>query len=260
MEAAQQHRTFKIIVAGASGVGKSCFIRRRRSGEFEARYIATMGAEVYPLAFHTTHGLITFKMWDLAGDPKFAGLGDGYYAGADGLLVFYDLTSPGTLVTACDILDAHLGGGGMPFARRAAVLCGAKQDRTGGAAATMKPYPKVPYFEVSARSCYNYEKPFLSLARQLTGDPELDFVDAPALVPPTVSVGPACPAGGREVPFNLQTVNLDFQLDADSSYDGLGEPLREALEELLVEAGLAGYGADVRVAVNFKRRERAQTL
>ncbi|KAJ7774977.1 hypothetical protein B0H16DRAFT_81788 [Mycena metata] len=32
------------------------------------------------------------------------------------------------------------------------------------------------YYELSVKSAYNLEKPFLSLARQLLGEPTLDFL------------------------------------------------------------------------------------
>ena len=35
------------------------------------------------------------------------------------------------------------------------------------------------YFDVSAKSGYNHGKPFLYLARELTGDPSLVFVEVP---------------------------------------------------------------------------------
>mmetsp|Transcript_22294 Transcript_22294/g.62611 ORF Transcript_22294/g.62611 Transcript_22294/m.62611 type:complete len:153 (-) Transcript_22294:179-637(-) len=41
------------------------------------------------------------------------------------------------------------------------------------------------YYDISVRSNYNFEKPFLLLARRLTNNPNLEFVPAPALVPPT---------------------------------------------------------------------------
>jgi len=47
------------------------------------------------------------------------------------------------------------------------------------------------YFEISAKSNYNFEKPFLWLARKLVGNPALDFVDAPALAPPEVVIDAA---------------------------------------------------------------------
>lgn len=44
------------------------------------------------------------------------------------------------------------------------------------------------YYEISAKSNYQFEKPFLYLARKLTGDPQLHFVESPALAPPEVRI------------------------------------------------------------------------
>jgi GTP-binding nuclear protein Ran len=44
------------------------------------------------------------------------------------------------------------------------------------------------YYDISAKSNYNFEKPFLWLARKLVGNAQLDFVAAPALAPPEVHV------------------------------------------------------------------------
>ncbi|XP_070071178.1 GTP-binding nuclear protein Ran-like isoform X2 [Drosophila takahashii] len=42
------------------------------------------------------------------------------------------------------------------------------------------------YYDISAESNYNFEKPFLWMARKLIGDPNLEFVAMPALLPPEV--------------------------------------------------------------------------
>ena len=47
------------------------------------------------------------------------------------------------------------------------------------------------YYDISAKSNYNFEKPFLWLARKLIGDPNLEFVATPALQPPEVVMDPA---------------------------------------------------------------------
>lgn len=47
------------------------------------------------------------------------------------------------------------------------------------------------YYDISAKSNYNFEKPFLWLARKLVGDPNLAFVESPALAPPEITVDPA---------------------------------------------------------------------
>jgi len=55
--------TLKCLLVGDGGVGKTTFIKRHLTGEFEKQYVATMGAEVHPLVFHTTRGLVKFNVW-----------------------------------------------------------------------------------------------------------------------------------------------------------------------------------------------------
>lgn len=52
--------------------------RRHLTGEFEKKYVATVGAEVHPMDFTTNRGKIVFNVWDTAGQEKYAGLRDGY--------------------------------------------------------------------------------------------------------------------------------------------------------------------------------------
>ncbi len=74
------------------------------------------------------------------------------------------------------------------------VLCGNKMDIK-----NPKVKPKtivfhrkknLQYYDISAKSNYNFEKPFLWLARKLIGDPNLEFVAMPALAPPEVQMDP----------------------------------------------------------------------
>ena len=69
---------FKLVFVGDGGVGKTTFVKRHITGEFERRYIATVGVEVHPMIFHTNHGPIRFNVWDTAGQEKLSGLRDGY--------------------------------------------------------------------------------------------------------------------------------------------------------------------------------------
>jgi GTP-binding nuclear protein Ran len=71
--------TFKCVLVGDGGTGKTTFVKRHVTGEFEKKYVATLGVEVRPLEFNTTRGLIRFNVWDTAGQEKFGGLRDGYY-------------------------------------------------------------------------------------------------------------------------------------------------------------------------------------
>ena len=72
------------------------------------------------------------------------------------------------------------------------VLCGNKVDvkdrKVKAKTITFHRKKNLQYFDISAKSNYNFEKPFLWLARKLGGNPALEFVASPALEPPTVEV------------------------------------------------------------------------
>lgn len=72
------------------------------------------------------------------------------------------------------------------------VLCGNKVDvknrQVEAKQVTFQRKKNLQYYEISAKSNYNFEKPFLYLARKLAGDPNLHFVESPALAPPEVHI------------------------------------------------------------------------
>ncbi|KAF8406978.1 hypothetical protein HHK36_006099 [Tetracentron sinense] len=71
--------SFKLVIVGDGGTGKTTFVKRHLTGEFEKKYEPTIGVEVHPLDFFTNCGKIRFYCWDTAGQEKFGGLRDGYY-------------------------------------------------------------------------------------------------------------------------------------------------------------------------------------
>lgn len=64
------------------------------------------------------------------------------------------------------------------------------------------------YYDISAKSNYNFEKPFLWLTRKLVGDPNLEFVAMPALAPPEVSMDPSL-AQKYEEELNVSRIKWD---------------------------------------------------
>jgi len=74
------------------------------------------------------------------------------------------------------------------------VLCGNKVDikdrKVKAKAITFHRKKNLQYYDISAKSNYNFEKPFLWLARKLVGDANLEFVAMPALDPPEVNIDP----------------------------------------------------------------------
>jgi len=112
-------------------------------------------------------------VWDTAGQVKFGGLRDVYYINGQCGIIMFDVTSRVTyenvpnwhrdLVRACKDIPI--------------VLCGNKIDiKKHKAEAKMVTFHRkknLPYYDISAKSNYNAEKPFLWLARKLIGSQSL---------------------------------------------------------------------------------------
>ncbi|KZS14265.1 GTP-binding nuclear protein Ran [Daphnia magna] len=144
--------TFKLVLVGDGGTGKTTFVKRHLTGEFEKK--------------------------------------DGYYIQGQCAIIMFDVTSRVTyknvpnwhrdLVRVCE---------NIPI-----VLCGNKVDikdrKVKAKSIVFHRKKNLQYYDISAKSNYNFEKPFLWLARKLIGDPNLEFVAMPALQPPEVQMDP----------------------------------------------------------------------
>mmetsp|Transcript_16417 Transcript_16417/g.39069 ORF Transcript_16417/g.39069 Transcript_16417/m.39069 type:complete len:219 (+) Transcript_16417:87-743(+) len=186
--------TFKCLLVGDGATGKTTFVKRHLTGEYTKIYLPTVGVEIHPLLFHTTRGPITFMVWDTAGQERFGGLRDGYYINADCAIMMFDVTSKETYKSVPswhrDIVRVCEGDNRIPIC-----LLGNKVDAVKARQVKAKQInyhrkKNLQFYEVSAKSNYNFEKPFIWLARQLTGDPKLQLVEAVSVAVPDVVIDP----------------------------------------------------------------------
>ena len=86
----------KITLVGDGGVGKTTFLRRHATGQFDPRYIPTesCGLTACPLRRPTRTGRhVVYHVWDGAGQEKYdARRPTATWAGTDAFLVMFDLT------------------------------------------------------------------------------------------------------------------------------------------------------------------------
>ena len=99
------------------------------------------------------------------------------------------------------------------------MLCGNKVDvkerKVKAKTITFHRKKNLQYYDISAKSNYNFEKPFLWLARKLVGNQSLDFVAAPALAPPEVQVDQAVLDQYRQEMEAASALPLPDEDDAD---------------------------------------------
>ena len=200
--------TFKLILVGDGGTGKTTFVKRHLTGEFEKRYIATVGVDVHPLTFHTNRGKICFNCWDTAGQEKFGGLRDGYYIQGQCAIIMFDVTSRNTyknvpnwhrdIVRVCDNIPMVLVGNKVDCVDRQVKAKMITFHRKKG----------LQYYDVSAKSNYNFEKPFLWLAKRLGNDANLSFVEAPVMAQPELNMTPQMVADLEAATIAAQTAPL----------------------------------------------------
>mmetsp|Transcript_86599 Transcript_86599/g.136652 ORF Transcript_86599/g.136652 Transcript_86599/m.136652 type:complete len:210 (+) Transcript_86599:60-689(+) len=172
---------FKLVLVGDGGVGKTTLVKRHLTGEFEKKYIPTLGVEVHPLKFCTNCGPFTFNVWEtFAHERSFR---DGYYIQAQCAIIMFDVTSRITyknvpnwhrdIVRVCENIPIVLVGNKVDVKDRQVKAKNIQFHRK----------RNLQYYDLSARSNYNFEKPFLWLARRLTNQPNLQFVGQFAKAP-----------------------------------------------------------------------------
>ena len=182
--------TYKVLLVGEGGVGKTTFRKRYFTGEFITEYNATLGVEVDPLSFNTNHGFMTLKMCDCAGQEKFSGLKAGYYIEGDGVIVMFDVTSYPTF----DRVPYWLEGVRKTISHVPLILCGNKIDVSDREVpmddissfiwAPEQEGKITNYYDISSKSNYQTDKLLLTLLRQMSGYDDLIFIEMPPLAQP----------------------------------------------------------------------------
>ena len=94
--------TFKIVMIGDSGVGKSCILLRFADDKFNENFYATIGVDFRFKNITVDNKSVKLQIvrkyfynkiqWDTAGQERFKTITSAYYRGAHGIIIVYDVS------------------------------------------------------------------------------------------------------------------------------------------------------------------------
>jgi small GTP-binding protein len=91
MSPADSTLRYKVAIVGAGGVGKTTLLRRYATGKFQESRIMTIGVDFETIEVTLKGQPIKLTVWDLAGQERFAPFRGGFYKGARGVALVFDV-------------------------------------------------------------------------------------------------------------------------------------------------------------------------
>ncbi|KAH0789104.1 ras-related protein Rab-22A [Histomonas meleagridis] len=171
----------KVVLLGATNVGKTCLVTRATSDLFDSEQASTVGASFFAKTIQTEQARVTLRIWDTAGQERFRSLAPMYYQGSQAAIIVFSLTEPESLDAAFEWYDevrSHFEV--LPLI----YLVGNKSDLaderkvTNEEASTKAEKIKAFYFETSAKNGQNIDELFEDIADRVQSiDVKKDAVD-----------------------------------------------------------------------------------
>lgn len=83
--------SFKIIVIGDSGVGKSCLTMRATKNLFDDHYNATVGFEFFTFNTRINNQVVKLQVWDTCGQEIYRSLITNFYRNSSLAIMVYSI-------------------------------------------------------------------------------------------------------------------------------------------------------------------------
>ena len=85
--------SFKIIVVGDSGVGKSCLTMKGTKNHFEECYSPTVGFEFLTFNMRINNNVLKLQIWDTCGQEVYKSLISNFYRNSSLALILYAINN-----------------------------------------------------------------------------------------------------------------------------------------------------------------------
>ena len=162
--------TYKFIIIGASGVGKTAILKRLVEDSFTEESQSTIGVEFDSTVINVDGRKIKLQIWDTAGQERFRSISKAYYRNAVGVILVFDLTERKTF----DELTQWLGDVHSLCDPNAVIqLVGNKCDMNDTRAVSMTEAEQfatrnqMQYIETSAKSGHSIQEAFTRVAANI---------------------------------------------------------------------------------------------
>ena len=96
----------KVVLLGATSVGKTCIVTRAISDLFDNDQIPTIGASFSTKKIDVDGTEVTLRIWDTAGQERFRSLTPMFYQGSQAALIVFSLIAPDTLDEVVGWIDS----------------------------------------------------------------------------------------------------------------------------------------------------------
>jgi len=169
----------KMVLLGDTNVGKSSIVARLVKNEFaEFSCNPTIGASFSTHSVNLVDRVVTFEIWDTAGQEYYRSLTPLYYRGAHVAIIVYDITSEKSFTNARSWVDElQTSAGSQVVIGLAGNKVDMEEERRvdrSGALKFAKEHGFI-FLEVSAKTGENISQLFKQLAKEVEVEPPVDI-------------------------------------------------------------------------------------
>jgi small GTP-binding protein len=187
-----ESNSYKIVIVGASGVGKTAIVNQLVNKTFKEEGQPTIGVEFKSFAIQAEGENVKLQIWDTAGQERFRSVSKAYFRNAVGAVLVFDLTQKPSF----DELNTWVNDLNALCAPNAfIILVGNKKDLTdqravseGEGQETAKRY-NIEYIETSAKDGSNIAEAFTRLAAGIVRKVRQGLVAAQPIEEKTIDPG-----------------------------------------------------------------------